>query len=104
MVPLFRRIERLARSTGYTKSYSAAGLFICLLVFNGLSYLPPPYYLLSVSSFICVIPPFEALNYAIENTENYDVEYQDSFNNRQYILIVLGGLLWLLTIMGLLAY
>jgi hypothetical protein len=101
LIPLFNRIQRLAHSVGYKKSYSSVLLFIGFFVVNLLVYLPDPYWLMSLLSFIFLIPAFNAFNYARRNSLNLKVKEQDSFNARQIVLIVIGSIFWFLLIMGL---
>jgi hypothetical protein len=48
-----------------------------------------------------MLAPFNALNYAKQNSDDINFKIQNGFNARQIVLIVLGGLLWGLVIIGL---
>ncbi len=94
MNSLLNKILEFAKEKGYTNSYSSSTLFACFFSGNLLSYLPDPFWLISVFSFIFIIPPFEALNFAKQNSKNIIVKEQTEFSGRQYVLIVLGTIGW----------
>jgi len=91
---LFERIKSFAQRTGYEKDYVSGLLFFGVIVFNLLANLPDPYFLVGLGVVLCFIPPFQALNYAIENSRDYEVDQQIGFNSRQTVLIVIGSILW----------
>jgi hypothetical protein len=99
---LFERILNFAKSNGYTNSYSSGGLFLMFVVLNLLARLPDPFWVISLLAFVCLIQPLKALNYAILNSNNYRGIESDGFNSRQIVILIGGGLLWLLIIIGLL--
>jgi len=99
---LFERILKYAKQNGYQQTYSSTGLFVLFILLNFLGRLPEPYWLISLLSSFCLIQPLQALNYAIENSENYNGIYEDRLNTRQIFLVVVGGLFWLLIMVGLL--
>lgn len=86
---------------GYEKQYDAIGLFIGILVFNAMGYLPDPYWLLSTLSFLFFLPAFNALNYAVAESDDYEVAFQEGFNGRQIFLIVAGSIFWVGALLGL---
>lgn len=98
---LFERIESFAHSRGYTKSYSSTGLFVLFIVFNLLARLPDPLWLISLLGFFAFWQPIQALNHALRGSEVYRTVELDGFNWRQWILIVIGGIFFLLIIIGL---
>lgn len=98
---LFEKILKYANSKGFPDTYSSSGLFIGFILLNFMSRLPDPFWLVSIFAFLCLIPPFKALNYAIEQSDDYQVIEQTSFNNRQMVLIVLGAIFWILILVGL---
>jgi hypothetical protein len=101
---LFQRIIGLAQYNGYKKDYSSGyllvGITFCILV----AWLRTPINLLTYLSMVFFFLPFLALNYIIENSEEYEAEYTTGFNTRQIILIVVGSLLWLWIITEYLRY
>ena len=101
LIGLFNRIKTFATQTGYYKSYSSVALFLGIIAINALTYLPDPYWLIGLFSIFCYVPPFEALNYAIENSDEYESERQTGYNRNQTILIVIGSLLWFLVSLSL---
>ena len=102
LIGLFNRIKVFSKQTGYPHDYLSVALFLGILAINALSYLPDPFWLLGLFSIFCYVPPFEALNYAIENSDDYDAEKQTGFNRNQTILIVIGSIFWFLVVLGLL--
>jgi hypothetical protein len=103
LIPLFNKIQRFAGTKDYPERYFSILLFLGILLVNLLSYLPTPFSLLSLLSFMLFIPPFKALNFAKEYSADLQVSWQERFNGRQKALLVFGGILWLLILIGLLA-
>jgi hypothetical protein len=91
---LFNEIREFAVKKGYNKHFSAAGLFIGFLVLNLGNGLPGPFFLISVFSFIFLIPPFKALNFAKQSSTEFIVIEQNSFSGRQIVLIIIGIMGW----------
>lgn len=91
---LFERIKRFAKSQGYIKNYSSGWLFFGIIFIGGITQLPDPLWVLQL--FICTlfIPPMEALNFAIENSDNYRSEKLNSLTAFQIIILIIGGLGW----------
>lgn len=98
---LFNRILDFAKQKGYDGSYSSTTLFIGFLIGNLLAKLPDPFWLVSLLSFVFLIRPFNALNYAKQNSNEIIVKEQNSFSGRQIGLIVIGVIFWGLVILGL---
>lgn len=99
---LFRRIKDFANQSGYNYNFEPILLFIGVLAINALAYLPDPFWLLSIGSLTCFVPPFEALNSALESSDDYDTEKQTGFNRNQTIVIVIGSIFWFLVSLSLL--
>lgn len=98
---LFSDILNYAKDKGYEQSYSPTFAFLGVLVFNAMGRLPDPYWMITIFTFLFMLAPFNALNYAKQNSNDINVKIQNGFNARQIVLIVLGGLLWGLVIIGL---
>lgn len=98
---LFNKILEFAKENGYSYSYSSSTLFACFFIGKYLSLLPDPMWLLSIFSFIFIIPPFNALNFAKKNSTNIIVIEQSGFNIKQIVLIVLGTIFWGLVLLGM---
>ena len=92
LIPLLNKIQDFAKDSGYTSSFSSGALFAGFLITNLLSRLPDPMWLVSIFSFVFLIPAFNALNYAKLNTPDLNVIEQESFNGKQIILLIIGGL------------
>lgn len=100
---LFDKILKYAHSKGYSKSYSPGIVFGLFILLNLSSRLPDPFMLISFFSFFLLLLPFNALNFAIEEDENYYATFADNFSTRQIVLIVCGVLMWVLILAGLFA-
>lgn len=101
LTSLFNKIQLHAKEKGYKESFSSVGLFLGFLVGNLLAYLPDPFWLVSILSFAFLIPPFQALNFAKQNSTDFVVTQQTSFNGGQIGLIVAGLIFWALALLGL---
>jgi hypothetical protein len=99
---LFKRILEHAKEKGYDQSYSSISLFIgFIFIGNVLSRLPDPFWLISIFSFIFIIPPFKALNFAKQNSTDFIVVEQTSFSGRQVVLMIFGLMFWALVLWGI---
>jgi len=98
---LFEKILHYAKLNDYKKNYSSTGLFVGYIIFNIAGRLPVPYTLISILSFLFLLQPFEALNNAILNSENYRGEIQSNLNTRQIFMVICGIILWMLMMIGL---
>ncbi|MBO9698635.1 MAG: hypothetical protein J7604_00430 [Sporocytophaga sp.] len=98
---LLGKILSFAKEKGYSENYSSAGLATGFIVINLLSSLPDPFWVISILSFLFLIPAFTAFNFAKLNSNDFQVKEQDSFNGRQIALIVIGAILWFIIIIGL---
>lgn len=98
---LFEGVQNFAQSKGYTKTFSSVGCFLGFIGLNFTSRLAEPYFLISILSFLFFIPAVEALNFGIRNSSGYEIRDTEYFNARQLILIILGGIFWILVLMGL---
>jgi hypothetical protein len=101
LIPLFNKILRFAKEKGYNDSYPSILLFIGFFVVNFLAYLPDPFWLIAIFSFVFFLLPFNALNFAKRNSTDFIVTEQTSYNGRQIALIVIGGIFWFLVLLGL---
>jgi len=98
---LFERIQAFAHSKGYTNSYNSVVLFVGFILLNLLARLPDPMWVISILAFVCLIPPFNALNFAMINAEEIRARERDGFNQRQLVLVILGLFMWFLVVIGL---
>ena len=101
LTSLFNKILTFAKEKGYEENFSSIGLFIGFIVGNYLAKLPDPFWLISILSFVFLIPPFKALNYAKQNSNEFVVSEQTSYSGRQIGLIVVGIIFWGLGLLGL---
>ncbi len=98
---LFEKIIEFAKEKGYEKNYSSTTLFVGFIVGNLLTKLPDPFWLVSIGSFVFLIPPFQALNFAKQNSKDLIVIEQTSFSSRQIALIIVGIIFWGLVLLGM---
>jgi len=100
LIPLFNKILNLAKNNGYKHNYVSVFLFVGFLIANFLVLLPTPYFLTAITSFVFIIPPFKALNFAVDYCEGFTVIEQNAFSKRQIFLLIIGVILWILVIIG----
>jgi hypothetical protein len=98
---LLEKIQDLAAKAGYQRSYSSGGLVLGFILFNVLSRLPEPYWLISLASVFMLLPPVNAFSFAIRNSQQYRVKQVAAFNARQIVLMIFGAILWFLVLVGL---
>ena len=55
----------------------------------------------TIFSFVFIIPPFKALNFAKQNATDIIVDEQTSYSRRQIALIIVGAIFWVLVIVGM---
>lgn len=99
---LFHKIVEYASAKGYKERFSPIACFLGFFAINFLAYLPEPLGLLSVFSFAFLIPSFQALNFAKQNSTEFIVSEQTSFNGRQMLLIITGIIGWVIILPELL--
>lgn len=99
---LFERSLNLAKEKGYSESYNSVGLYSGFIISNLIANIAQPLWVLSLFSFVFLVPPFKALNYARLNSHDIISEEQLSFNSRQLLLIICGLALWGLVILAML--
>jgi hypothetical protein len=100
---LFSNILNYAKEKGYEQNYSPTFAFLGVIVFNLMGQLPDPYWLISTLTFLFMIGPFNALNYAKQKADDINVKIQNGFSSRQIALIIISILFWGLVILGLMA-
>lgn len=98
---LLERIKDFSIRNGDRPTFSPGLLHLSyfLLVFS--AYLPEPYLLITVLNCVVFIQPLKALNSGKINSQEIAAKEQTSFNTRQWVIIVLGSLLWIFSILGI---
>jgi hypothetical protein len=96
---LFNEIMWFAKKKEYTLNYNAGWLASGFIILNLLSRVLNSFRLISLFSFIFLIPAFNALNFAKEKSTEFTVTQQQSFNQKQIVLMLIGLLLWILVIL-----
>lgn len=103
LIPLFNKIKSYARDKGIKADYNSILLFVGIIALNLVARLPDPFWLLAVLGFVLYIPPYKSLFLAMKNTtmDDFEIKEQESYNSRQILLMVIGGILWFLVLAGL---
>jgi len=97
---LLKRIKDFSIRNGDRDRYSPGLLHLGYLVLIFAGYLPEPYLLISILNALIFIQPLKALNFGKINSQEIATKEKTSFNTRQWVLIILGSLLWILAIVG----
>lgn len=100
---LFEKIQAFAQEKSYNNTYNSGLLFGGFIIFSLVGQLPGLFFLLSFLGFLIYLQPNSALNFAIENSEDYQGVYSSQLSTRQIILVVIGGLFWVLILFGLMS-
>jgi hypothetical protein len=98
---LLSKINKHARSLGYEKNLSPGLIYIGYLIFSLLAFLPLPFSFVALLGVLFLLPPFKALCFAKQNSTGFLVVEQKKYSARQFVLLVLGVLLWFLIIANL---
>ena len=99
---LLNRILGFAQERGYTESYSPLLLYLGYIILNLTGYLPDPYFFIALTAYLLLLPPYRAFYSALDLDPGYNLQLQDTFNNRQWLLVALGATMWLFIIAGML--
>lgn len=99
---LFDRILAYAKSNGFPSTYSSGLLFVLYLGLNLTGYLPEPYLWISLLAFISFLLPLNALNFAIQTSDDYNLIKRRGFNRRQTVLVVSGLIIWTMILLAFL--
>ncbi|MBC3541325.1 hypothetical protein ACFSC6_14915 [Rufibacter sediminis] len=97
---LYKNVLERAQSVGYPKSYSPAVLFSVYVLITLLSRLPDPLWLLSLFSFLPLIPVLQARNYFFRKA-NPTGKTTSAFTGGEIIVVVLGAIFFALILVGL---
>ena len=94
LIPLFYKTEKGMVHNRVLRSMVSILLFAGILIFSLLAYLPSPESYMSVLSIFFFIQPVIAFNNMLDTDEVVMVIEQSTFNWKQIILLVVGGLFW----------
>lgn len=97
---LLQAIKAYAEEKEYPYSYTSGSLFVGFFLFNFLSYLPDPYWFISIFGFIFLIPAFNALNFAKRKSDEFKIIEEVSYNHRQIALVGVGTIFWLILLVS----
>lgn len=95
---LFTRILNYASSKGYTATYSITGNYLGYILFNLLSRLPDPFWLIALLNFSFLLPAFRALNFAKLNSSEFKTTELAELTSNQIVLVFFGVIFWILII------
>ena len=101
LISLFKKVLGFAKAKGYKYSYPTILLFVGFVGTNLLVKLPDPFWLIAILSFVFLIPPFQAFNFAKRNSSEFIVIEQTSYSGRQIAIIVIGAIFWILVLFGM---
>ncbi len=99
---LLEKIKQFALSNNQKASYPSFLLFILFFALNLSTRLPDPLFLISSFTVICFIQPITVFNKTIKSMPNYRVVNENKISSKQYVIIVLGAIFWMMVILGLL--
>jgi hypothetical protein len=93
---LFKKINYLATNLGYKKALPYQLLYFIHLIFNLLSSLPNPYWLVSILAIFSFFTPIKALNFIYKNLKDYRVIESNGLNGKEVLLLLFSALIWFL--------
>ena len=100
--PLMEKIKSFATKNGQEASYSSGLLFAGLIFIGILSQLPGIFGFASLVGFAFYLPGLRSFNATLLNSGDFPLADTSKMSQRQMILLVIFGILWALTIIGLL--
>lgn len=99
MGSLFNKIAYYCSTKQREVTYNSPLLVFAFIVFNVLSKLPDPYWIISVLSFVPLIGPVKELNYYF--TGDVKGGEHAKLDTAQKVILGIGAVFWLLIIIGL---
>lgn len=98
-IELFSRIAIYCKEYNHRVSYQPVAIWAMCVVLNLVSCLPVPYMWVSLLGFVPFLLPVREFNFYFTGNKNGYIE--DKLNDRQILLLVLGGIFWLLIMASL---
>jgi hypothetical protein len=98
---LFERIKSYADDKNVSYNFNSMLMFIGFLLVNILGYFENFIGLLSVTSFVFIIPAYNTLLSSYKADDDIQAISDNSFGWKQLLLILIGGLAWVGTIYAL---
>mgnify|MGYP006266151031 CR=1 FL=1 len=98
---LLLRIQNYARITGYPVSFSPILIYLGFVGLNLTGYLPKPYFLITLTAYLMLLPPYRAFYSGIDLDPGYRLTLQETLNQRQIFLLAAGIGFWFLLIDGM---
>lgn len=99
---LLNRILGFAQERGYEESYSPILIYLGYIVLNLTGYLPDPYFFIALTAYLLLLPPYRAFYSGLRLDTGFHLQLQETFNNRQWLLVAFGAFMWLFIIAGML--
>lgn len=96
---LFPRLQRIVTTYGGTAAWSGMGLAVAYLILHLLWRLPDPYWWLSQLSIVPILMVQRSIN-DLNAAVAPDAPRNDSYSGANVVIILLGGILFLLAILG----
>ncbi len=91
---LFKKMLKLSQEKNYKETYSSGWLTAFWFILALLSRLPDPYWLISISTFIPLLGPLNAINYYWEKSGTKLPERKLKWWH--ILLVIVGILIWIL--------
>lgn len=101
MFSLLNRIKRFAKQEGYPGNFYPLISYILIIGVSLASFIPPPIGIIGLLSFLFYLPALRALNFALEQSAEILTYADEGLTTRQMVLVVTGGILWVLIALGL---
>lgn len=92
----FKNVFEISKKMGLKGFHHPTILAISYFLIEILYRLPDPYWLISLLSFLPLIPAVNALNYIGEKGKSYN----ESFSDAENFVIIVGAIFWVLLIIG----
>jgi len=98
-IDLFNKIAAYCRQYDHRVSYNSTFIWLACLGINLMGYLPSPFFLLGMLTFVPVLLAVQEMNFYF--TGNKNGYRDDKLNDRETLLLVLGAACWAMMIYGL---
>ncbi|ALD21025.1 hypothetical protein [Hymenobacter sp. DG25A] len=98
---LLKDIRQFAEPTYDTSSFNPGGLATGYIIISLFSRLPDPFWIIAVGAFGFLVSAHQLFNTALYQRKEIFATEQRQFSSRQIVLLVLGGICWLMNILAL---
>ena len=98
---LLKEVQRFGVRQSVPATYNTGGLATGYILLSLMSRLPDPVWVVAVLAFTCLIPAYKTFTGALLASQEVRATEQVSFSTRQMFLLVVCGILWILSIIGM---